>query len=203
MSKHREAIIRVVEESIAVKQAVAGELTDEIEMAADWVVDAFKQGGKLLAFGNGGSAADAQHIVAELVGKFDTMERKALPAIALTTNTSTLTSASNDYGFERVFVRQVEAFADPKTVVLGISTSGNSPNVVQAIQAAKAKGARTIGLSGRDGGELGKVVDLALKVPSESTPRIQEAHITIGHIICQLVEQELFADQDDEVEDEP
>ncbi len=141
-------------------------------------------------FGNGGSAADAQHIAGELVGKL-LLERQALPAIALSTNTSILTALANDYGYETVFSRQVEALVDENDVVIGISTSGNSPSVTEAIKAAIAKGAKTAGLTGGSGGTLAEVADLVIIVPSEVTPRIQEAHITIGHIICEMVEKEL------------
>jgi len=126
-----------------------------------------------------------------LVGRFK-LERRALPAVALTTNTSVLTAVANDYGYETTFSRQVEALVGEKDVVVGLSTSGNSPNVIEAIKAAKIKGAKTIGLTGGNGGQLAEEADLVIRVPSDSTPRIQEAHITIGHIVCELVERELF-----------
>lgn len=153
-----------------------------------FIVAAYKRGGKVVLFGNGGSAADAQHIACELVGQFF-LKREAFPAIALTTNTSTLTAVANDYGYETVFSRQVEALVNEKDVVIGISTSGNSPSVVEAMKIAKIKGAKTIALTGNDGGKLAEAADLALIIPSNSTPRIQEAHITIGHIVCELVER--------------
>lgn len=153
--------------------------------------EALKQGNKLLVMGNGGSAADSQHFVAEIVGRFK-MERRALPAIALSTDTSILTAIGNDYGFDLVFSRQVEALAAPGDVVVGISTSGNSANVLKALNLAKERGCRTIGLLGRDGGSIRAACDLALVVPSTDTPRIQEGHTTIIHIVCDLVEKTLF-----------
>lgn len=163
----------------------------QIVSAAQLIIEAYQKGGKVLLMGNGGSAADAQHIAAELVGRFK-KERKSLPAIALTTDTSVLTSIGNDYNFNAVFKRQVEALAQPEDIVIGISTSGNSTNVLLAIEKAKEIGAKTIGLSGNDGGKLLSAADLCLVVPSNNTPRIQESHITIGHILCDLVEQNLF-----------
>jgi len=152
---------------------------------------ALAKGNKLLVMGNGGSAADSQHFVAEIVGRFK-MERRALPAIALSTDTSILTAVGNDYGFESIFSRQVEALAAPGDIVLGLSTSGNSPNVLKALRAARERGCRTIGLLGKDGGDIRLACDLALVVPSTDTPRIQEGHITIIHIVCDLVEKALF-----------
>lgn len=186
-------IARRLEESILIKQAVAESNIREIEDMAKLIITAYRTGGKVVLFGNGGSAADAQHIACELVGQF-ALKRRAFPAIALTTNTSTLTAVANDYGYNTVFSRQVEALVNEKDVVVGISTSGDSPNVVEAIEMAKKKGARTIGLIGGNGGKLAEVADLVLIVPSDSTPRIQEVHITIGHIICELVEKELSSD---------
>jgi len=156
------------------------------------IIEAYRNRKKLILFGNGGSAADAQHIAAELVNKFE-LERIALPAIALTTDTSVLTSIANDYDYSKVFARQVEALAEEGDVVMGISTSGTSLSVIKGIEVAKEKGAKTIGLTGKNGGELAKIVDLVLKVPSNDTPRIQEAHITILHIICYLIEKKLFS----------
>jgi len=183
-------IAKKLEESILIKQAVAKDKIREIEGMAKLIISAYRRGGKVVLFGNGGSAADAQHIACELVGRF-ALKRRAFPAIALTTNTSILTAVANDYGYNAVFSRQVEALVNEKDVVVGISTSGDSPNVVEAIEMAKMKGARTIGLTGGNGGKLAEVADLALIVPSDSTPRIQELHITIGHIVCELVEKEL------------
>jgi D-sedoheptulose 7-phosphate isomerase len=145
----------------------------------------------VILFGNGGSAADAQHVVGELVNKFQ-LEREVLPAIALTTDSSVLTSIANDYDYSRVFAHQVGAWAKEGDVVIGISTSGNSANVIEAVKVAKEKGAKTIGFTGSGGGKLAELVDLVVRVPSDETPRIQESHITIFHIICYLVERELF-----------
>ncbi|MBI3490831.1 MAG: SIS domain-containing protein [Acidobacteria bacterium] len=158
--------------------------------AAAAVIDALRGGGKLLLFGNGGSAADAQHVAAEFVGRFQ-RERAALAAIALTTDTSILTSVGNDYSFDRVFVRQIEALGRPGDVALGISTSGASTNVVAALDAAKARGLRTIALTGRDGGAVGRAAAIHVNVPSASTARIQEVHRTLLHVICDLVERDL------------
>jgi D-sedoheptulose 7-phosphate isomerase len=158
---------------------------------AEQLIEAYKAGKKALLFGNGGSAADAQHIAAELLGKYY-LHRQALPAVAITVNTSSLTAIGNDYGFEQIFARQLEALGDSGDVAIGISTSGNSPNVLQGLYAAKRKGMTTLGLTGEDGGQLKAVVDYCICVPSKDTPRIQEAHILIGHILCELVEQALF-----------
>jgi len=167
-------------------------LTDAIEVAAKLCIDALKNGKKILIFGNGGSAADAQHIAAELVGRYKT-ERKGLPAIALTTDTSALTSIGNDYGYDHVFDRQVEALTNSGDVTIGISTGGSSRNVINGLQTAKELGCKLIGFSGRDGGEMNNLCDVNLVVPSEDTPRIQEMHIFIGHTICHLIDQS-FAD---------
>lgn len=156
------------------------------------IIEAYQNKKKLILFGNGGSAADAQHIAAELVNRFE-LERIALPAIALTTDTSVLTSIANDYDYSKIFARQVEALAEKGDVVIGISTSGASLNVIKGIEVAREKGAKTIGLTGKNGGKLARTADLVLKVPSNDTPRIQEAHITILHVICYLIEKRLFA----------
>jgi D-sedoheptulose 7-phosphate isomerase len=181
-------------------QSIADELQEHIEVAtktkellpqikevANLVANALKNGNKVLLFGNGGSAADAQHIAAELTGRYKS-ERKALPAIALTTDTSALTAISNDYGYNSVFTRQLEAFASSGDIAIGISTSGNSSNVINALKLAKDKGCICIGLSGKDGGEMNELCDINLIVPSSNTPRIQEMHIFIGHSICQIVD---------------
>jgi D-sedoheptulose 7-phosphate isomerase len=157
--------------------------------AVDAVVTALRQGRKVLAFGNGGSAADAQHFVAELVGRYE-VERRAWPAIALSTDTSVLTAVGNDYGFDRVFARQVEAHGQAGDVALGITTSGQSPNVLRALETANARGLVTIALTGR-GGQAGQVAAIHLGVDEDRTPRIQEVHITMLHILCELVEEEL------------
>ena len=181
-----------LEESAQVKLAMAQNMVGEIERMVTFVLAAINRGGKVVVFGNGGSAADAQHLVGELVGRFK-LERPALPAIALSTNTSILTAIANDYGYDVVFSRQIEALVTEKDVVIGISTSGRSPNVIEAIKAAKKKGAKTIVLTGGKAPiKSRQVADLVLAVPSDSTPRIQESHITIGHIVCELVEKELF-----------
>ena len=179
-------------ESAGIKMDIAkgGEVLDGIVAAAAMIVECYEEGGKVAFFGNGGSAADAQHLACELVSKFR-LERKALGAIAFTTDTSILTAIPNDYSFENIFVRQLEALMRKGDVVVGISTSGNSPNVLKALAKAKELGIGTIGLSGA-GGKLPEVVDVAIKVPSKDTPRIQESHIAIGHIICDLVESEMF-----------
>lgn len=148
---------------------------------------ALAAGRKILLFGNGGSAADAQHIAAELVGRFS-RERRALPALALTTNTSTVTAVGNDYSYDRIFARQVEAFGASGDVAIGISTSGKSPNVIEAIRVAESIGMLTAGMTGASGRDLAELVDYCLRVPSEKTPRIQEAHILIGHILCEIVD---------------
>lgn len=166
-------------------------LVDDIEVAAKLCIDSLNNGGKILIFGNGGSAADAQHIAAELVGRYK-VERKGLPAIALTTDTSVLTSISNDYGYQCVFDRQIEALASEGDIAIGISTSGNSDNVTNALQLAKNLGCKTIGLSGRGGGKMNILCDVNIVVPTEDTPRIQEMHILIGHTICHLIERHLF-----------
>jgi len=191
MKKVREIVIEELEESARVKKKMAENLPDEIVSAIDMIIDSYKTGGKVLLIGNGGSAADAQHIAAELVGRFK-LERKGLPAIALTTDTSILTALANDYGYDTVFSRQLDTLANEKDVLIAITTSGTSPNILKAVKVAKSKKVKVIGLTGGDGGKLKDVVDLAIIVPSNNTPRIQEAHITIGHIICDLVERRLF-----------
>ena len=191
----RQIVVEQLNESAKVKQKTAELLADAIVGASQMVIDCYRRDGKVLLIGNGGSAADAQHIAAELVGKFK-LERKALPAMALTTNTSIVTALGNDYHYDVVFSRNVEAFADNKAdVLIAISTSGNSPNILRAIEAAKSKGIRVIGLLGKGGGKVKDIVDLALIVPSDDTQRIQETHITIGHIMCDLVEQTLFREK--------
>ncbi|MFA7061603.1 MAG: D-sedoheptulose 7-phosphate isomerase [Pedobacter sp.] len=176
---------------LALCASIEQEMSPLIAETAALLVDRFKNGSKLLVMGNGGSAADAQHFAAEIVGRFK-LERAALPAIALSTDTSILTAIGNDYGFDAVFSRQVEALSMAGDVVIGISTSGNSPNVRKALELAKLRGCRTIGLLGKDGGSIKAFCDLALIIPSSDTPRIQEGHITIIHIICDLVEKALF-----------
>lgn len=164
-----------------------GPLIPEIERLAGMINATLAQGGKILWMGNGGSAADSQHLAAEFVGRY-VKERRGLPSIALTTDTSILTSVGNDYGYEHVFARQVEALCNPRDLVVGISTSGNSANVLRAIEAAKAIGATTVGWTGESRGKLGELCDMTLAAPSRVTARIQEAHILIGHILCELVD---------------
>ena len=182
-----------IEDSIAVKRALLADeqLLKVVEKVAREASQALAAGRKILLFGNGGSAADAQHIAAELVGRYK-RERKGMPAVALTVNTSVLTAIANDYGFEQVFARQVEALGAPGDLAFGISTSGNSPSVLRGVEAAKAGGILTVGLTGRTGGRLKALVDLCLQVPSDDTPRIQEAHILLGHILCEYLEETGF-----------
>ncbi len=168
-------------------QKTLDELQSYIYTACIISTECLKNGGKILLFGNGGSAADAQHIAAELTGRYKT-ERKGLPAIALTTDTSALTAIGNDFGYDKIFERQVGALANKGDVLIGISTSGNSVNVIKALSLGKELGCKTIGLSGRGGGEMNKVCNLNIIVPSDNTPRIQEMHIMIGHIICQAID---------------
>jgi D-sedoheptulose 7-phosphate isomerase len=163
------------------------DLVPEIERAAGEIEARLRNGGTIFFMGNGGSAADSQHLAAELVGRFK-IERSALPGIALTTDTSILTSVGNDYGFDRIFARQIEALCSEKDVVVALSTSGNSPNVVLALEVAGGLGAYRIGLTGRDGGKMAAHCEQCLTVDSTSTARIQEAHILVGHILCDLVE---------------
>lgn len=177
-----------------VMDLVRSKLTDKIAEAVNLICQALADGHKVLIMGNGGSAADAQHFAAEIVSRFK-LERQAWPALALTTDTSILTAIGNDYGFDFVFRRQIEAFASAGDVVIGISTSGQSPNVLHALGSARERGCRTIGLLGRDGGQIREFVDLEITVPVNDTPRVQEAHITIIHIICDLVEQTLSGRQ--------
>ncbi len=178
-------------EHLKTSKATLESIGESLEVAAKLCIDGLKNGGKILLFGNGGSAADAQHIAAELVGRYK-VERKGLPAIALTTDTSALTSIGNDFGYSHVFDRQVEALANKGDVVVGISTGGSSGNVISALQLAKKLGCQTIGFSGRGGGEMNELCDVNLVIPAEDTPRIQEMHIVIGHILCHIIEQENF-----------
>jgi len=175
-------------EHLKTAQATLEYITEPLENATKLCIDSLTNGGKILIFGNGGSAADAQHIAAELVGRYKA-ERKGLPAIALTTDTSALTSIGNDYGYKHVFDRQVEALANKGDIVVGISTGGSSRNVINGLQTAKELGCKLIGFSGRDGGEMNDLCDVNLVVPVEDTPRIQEMHIVIGHTICHLIDQ--------------
>jgi D-sedoheptulose 7-phosphate isomerase len=175
-----------VNEHISVASSVS-DLLPDIGKVACILIDAFGKGNKLLIFGNGGSASDAQHIAAELVGRF-IKERAGLPAVALNTDTSILTSVGNDYGYESIFSRQIEALSKPGDVVMGISTSGNSKNVVKALKIASTLNCQTVGLLGKDGGEIKEITDINIIVPSDSTARIQEMHILIGHMLCEAVD---------------
>jgi D-sedoheptulose 7-phosphate isomerase len=181
----------ILEESVRVKRALADASAEAIARAAALLAESFRGGGRVLLFGNGGSASDAQHIAGEWCGRLS-RERPPLPALALTANTSDLTALGNDYGFERIFARLVDAHGRPGDVAIAISTSGNSPNVLEAVDAARARGMRTIALAGRGGGKLAPRVDLAIVVPSDDTQRIQESHIAIGHALVELVDDALF-----------
>ena len=164
-------------------------LSSSIESIAKLAIDSIKSNGKIVIFGNGGSAADAQHIAAELIGRYK-VSRKGLSALALTTDTSALTAISNDFGYEQVFSRQLEALLNKNDLVIGLSTSGNSPNVVSALTFAYNKGIKVVGLSGGDGGLMNSVCNINLVIPSNDTPRIQEMHIFVGHTICHLIDKE-------------
>lgn len=194
MSGSLEEIRRQLRESARVKQAFSDELVSRIGQLAVKISFALRAGGKLVLFGNGGSASDAQHIAAELVVRLRS-DRPGMAALALTTNPSILTAAGNDYGFEQVFARQVESLVSSSDILVALSTSGNSPNVVRGAEAARKRGAFLAALTGETGGALASRVDLLLNVPSLDPQRIQEAHITIGHIICSLVERELYPDR--------
>jgi D-sedoheptulose 7-phosphate isomerase len=180
-------IKRYFTEHVDVANKTVELLANEIENTCHIITECIANGKKVLLFGNGGSAADAQHIAAEFTGRF-VKERRSLPAIALTTDTSALTAIGNDYGFDRIFERQVEGLANSGDVLIGISTSGNSPNVVKALALGKILGCKSIGLTGRDGGEMNDFCDINIVIPSQITARIQEMHILIGHIICAAVD---------------
>lgn len=182
-------IVLALEESLEAKRRVIEKSVPILESITEVLIKALKQGNKIFLFGNGGSAADSQHIAAELVSRFR-RERKGLPAIALTTDTSILTAIGNDYSFDQVFARQIEALGEPGDVAIGISTSGNSPNVIKAIKTAKQMEMVTIGLTGESGGQLPDCVDFCFCAPTASTPHIQEVHITVAHAICDIVEHE-------------
>lgn len=171
--------------------SVDAALHDAITRVAIACIEALRQGNKILFAGNGGSAADAQHLAAELISRFH-YDRPGLPAFSLSTDTSVLTAIGNDYGYEHLFARQIEAVGNMGDVFFGISTSGRSPNILKALQTARAKGLLTIGLTGHSGGQMPELCDHCLRVPSDSTPRIQEGHIAMGHSICQLIESQLF-----------
>jgi D-sedoheptulose 7-phosphate isomerase len=186
-----DRIVRIFQRSIEVKKAFLQSQGRQLEEAALQVVRALKGGKKVLLFGNGGSAADAQHLAAEFVNRF-LYDRPALPAIALTTDSSVLTSISNDYEYDRIFSRQIEALGRKGDVAIGLSTSGNSPNVLLGLQKGREMGLFTIAFSGNDGGKMRGVAEVCLAVPCRETPRIQETHITMGHALCELVEAAIF-----------
>jgi D-sedoheptulose 7-phosphate isomerase len=185
---------KAVAESISLKQQFAATQGDAVVAAAQTLAEVLQNGGKILLFGNGGSAADAQHLAAELVNRLQ-VERPPLAALALTTDTSILTAVANDYDFVQVFAKQVRALGRPGDLALGLSTSGNSPNVVEGLKAARELGLKTLALSGRDGGPVAAAAELALIVSSWNTPRIQEVHITIGHVLCDLVDFILYPEK--------
>ena len=180
----------ILDESIRIKNELKKQ-TSLIVKVANLIIKAYRNNKKIILFGNGGSAADAQHIAAEFVGKFY-KDRESLPALAFHTNTSIVTAIANDYGYEYIFERQVSSLVNEGDIVFGISTSGNSLNVIKGLEKAKEKGAITIGLTGQKENNIEKIADYCIKIPSNDTPRIQESHITVGHIICYLVEKELF-----------
>lgn len=189
----KNIILDILESSIAIKRDCIESNIDLIIQAAEMLATCLSQGSKVLIFGNGGSAADAQHLAAEFVNRFQ-IERPPLAAVALTTDTSLLTSIGNDYHFDKIFSKQIEALGRPGDIAWGISTSGNSANVILAIKAARKLGLKTIGMTGR-AGELAGCVDLVFAVASDTTARIQESHITVGHILCDLVDRKLYPDE--------
>jgi len=190
-SARRALVLETLRSTARLHAALAdGPVAGDIERAGALLVDVVGGGGKVLAFGNGGSAADAQHFVAELVGRFE-RTRRGWPAVALTVDTSVLTAVANDFGFDAVFARQVEALGRPGDLAVGITTSGNSPNVVRGLEAAKARGLRTIALTGGDGGAAGRLAEVHVNVPETVTARVQEAHITVLHLWCAMVDREV------------
>lgn len=190
-------IVSNLVQSITAKEAFAQSSIDKIIELTEWARNTLESGGKLLIFGNGGSAADAQHLAAEFVNRF-LINRRPLPALALTTDTSVITSIGNDFSFDVIFAKQVEAFGKPEDLALGISTSGTSTNVVKAMEAAKDIGMKTVALTGgtkRPGGDLAEICDMVLNVPTDSTPHIQETHLWVEHMLCEIVEKKMFADE--------
>jgi D-sedoheptulose 7-phosphate isomerase len=187
----QQFVTKQLQDHQALFQKIETELVRPIAQLAERLIETLKIGNKLMIMGNGGSAADAQHFAGEIVSRFR-MERPGLPALSLSTDTSIITAIGNDYGFDRIFSRQVEALAAPGDAVIGISTSGNSPNVLKALEVARQAGCTTIGLLGKDGGSIKAVCDIPLIIPSNDTPRVQEGHITVIHILCDLIEQGLF-----------
>jgi D-sedoheptulose 7-phosphate isomerase len=190
----KDAIIKIFDESAQLKAKFGRENTDTIIDVVQLIAQAFRDGKKVLLFGNGGSATDASHIAAEFVNRF-LMERPPLPAIALNTDTAVLTSISNDYDYSQIFSKQLTALGNEGDVAIGISTSGNSPNVIKAIDVAKKNGMRTVVLTGGTGGKMANIADYTFIVPTKVTARVQETHITLGHVICQMVDEELFGNR--------
>ena len=186
-------IIKQIADSAATKQAILenDDLVEMIVTVAKACVEVYRHGKKTILAGNGGSAADAQHIAAELVGRYG-FDRPSIPSLALTTDTSNLTAIGNDYGYDKVFSRQLEGMAQEGDLFIGISTSGNSQNIINAFESAADRGVTTVALVGRDGGKMAAMADYAIIIPSNATPRIQESHILIGHILCDIIEKELF-----------
>lgn len=186
-----QMVSSVIDEHVKLVLAIEKNLLSEIRTAVRWSIDALKRENKILFAGNGGSAADAQHLAAEFIGRFQ-KDRPSLPALALTTDTSILTALGNDYGFDKIFARQIEGLVKEGDIFFAISTSGNSENVIEAVKVCRKRSCSTIGLLGKNGGKLAEIVDLPIIVESDNTARIQENHIVIGHMICQLVENILF-----------
>jgi D-sedoheptulose 7-phosphate isomerase len=186
-----QMVSAIIDEHVKLVLAIEKNLLSEIRTAVRWSVDALKRENKILFAGNGGSAADAQHLAAEFIGRFQ-KDRPSLPALALTTDTSILTAVGNDYGFEKIFARQIEGLVKEGDIFFAISTSGNSENVIEAVKVCRKRSCSTIGLLGKNGGKLAEIVDLPIIIESDNTARIQENHIVIGHMICQLVENILF-----------
>jgi D-sedoheptulose 7-phosphate isomerase len=195
MEKIEEIIKKAFQEGTQIKDQFLKDSLGQVVKVVNVITASLKKGNKILLFGNGGSAADAQHLAAEFVNRF-LIERPPLPAIALTTDTSIITSIGNDYDFAQIFAKQIRAIGQPGDVAIGMSTSGVSPNVLRGLETAKKMGLVTIGLTGRDGGQIAQAVDYCLNVSSNSVPRIQEVHITLGHVICELVDYKLFQKPD-------
>jgi D-sedoheptulose 7-phosphate isomerase len=188
MSEALRTIERVLDDAVALHRRVRDESLEPVARTADLIAATYRAGGKVLVFGNGGSAADAQHFAAELVGRFE-RDRPGMAALALTTDTCVLTSVANDYGFARIFARQVEALGRAGDVAVAISTSGTSANVIEGLREAQARGLRTVAVTGRDGGALGALAEIHINVPHETTCRVQEVHMTLLHAICEIVER--------------
>jgi len=196
----KKMIIDRINDSIEVKKNILRDNNSvkKIDLISQAIIKAYKSNKKVILFGNGGSAADAQHLVGELMNKFY-FDRKSLPAIALTVNTSILTAIGNDYSFDQIFSKQIEGIGDEGDIAIGISTSGNSKNVIEGLRFSKKNNLFTIGFTGRTGGKINNIVDICINVPSDDTPRIQESHIMIGHVICEIVEKELFKKSEKEM----